>query len=144
MTQDVITKPIDCPHCKGKIDVEIPKPIAKVIIKEEQTQTITENHNHNHQQQEQKPDEHELLANAMPSGVNFARCKDGKCGHKIIKNAKGLTTSFKTCPTCGDNTNSKKAKICKTCGKKPHDEDDWDESDVKIEIDEDAEDDDED
>ena len=138
------TKEVDCPHCKGKIDVEIQRSKPKVIISEREVEKITENHVHEPPKPNMGEHDHDNIAKAMPSGVNFARCKDGNCGHKIIKNAKGLTTSFKTCPTCGDNTNAKKSKICKTCGKKPQNEDDWDESDVKIEIDEDVEDDEED
>ena len=127
------TKEVECPGCKQKIDVEVQRSKPKVVIQEQTTETIKEIHDHSH---EPKPfqDPHKTIAENMPSGVNFTRCKDGNCGHTVIKNAKGLTTEFKTCTNCGDNTNSKKAKICKTCGKKPDEEDDWDESDVKIEI----------
>ena len=140
----------DCPECKKHIkmptlvEFEMPKDnIAKALNvqvsqKPNQVQTMMDTHNHN-QTQEQDP--HQSIAENMPTGVNFARCKDGKCGHTIIKNAKGLTTEFKTCPNCGDNTNSKKSKICKTCGKKPQDENDWDSSDVSIEVEQEDEDD---
>lgn len=129
------TKEVDCPHCKGKIDVEIQRSKPKVIIQEKDTERIIENHVHD-TPKPNEPDPHKTIAENMPSGVNFTRCKDGNCGHRVIKNAKGLTTDFKTCPTCGDNTNSKKSKICKTCGKKPNEDEDWQESDVKIEVEE--------
>lgn len=142
MTTVIEKKEIECPGCKQKIDVEVEKTKPKVIIREETTETHTE-HNHEHTITPPKDDEHDIIAKNMPLGVNFGRCKDGKCGHRVIKNAKGITTDFKTCPNCGDNTNSKKSKICKTCGKKPDDEKDWDESDVKIEVEEDEDEDDE-
>ena len=136
------TKEVDCPHCNGKIDVEIQRSKPKVIIQDNTTEIIKETHTHDTVKPEQV-DPHKTIAENMPSGVNFTRCKDGNCGHKVIKNAKGLTTDFKTCPTCGDNTNSKKSKICKTCGKKPQEDDDWQESDVKIEVEQEEDDDDE-
>ena len=142
MSQDTKTetKEVDCPHCKGKIDVEIQRSKPKVIIQEKETEVIRDNHFHDIPKPNE-PDPHQSIAENMPTGVNFARCKDGKCGHTIIKNAKGLTTEFKTCPNCGDNTNSKKSKICKTCGKKPQDDNDWDSSDVSIEVEQEDEDD---
>ena len=137
----------DCPECKKHIkmptlvEFEMPKDnIAKALNvqvsqKPSQVQTIMDPHNHG--TPEKNP--HESIAENMPTGVNFTRCKDGSCGHSIIKNKKGLTTEFKTCPNCGDNINAKKSKICKTCGKSPQDVSDWEDSEVKIEIPEEEE-----
>ena len=129
------TKEVDCPHCKGKIDVEIQRSKPKVIIQEQQTEVIKENktevHDHTHNQVPAN-DPHMELAKNLPKGWNFATCKDGNCG-KIVRNPNGIETKFKTCPNCKDNTNRKGAKICKTCGKKPDEVEDWEESDVKIE-----------
>ena len=134
MSQDTITenKEVDCPHCKNKFDLEIQRKKPKVtIIEEEKTikDEIHTNHTHN-------PDPHEELAKNLPKGWNFATCKDGNCG-TIVKNPKGLVTDFKTCPNCKDNSNKKTAKICKTCGKKPEDGEEWDESDIDLKIEED-------
>ena len=132
------TKEVDCPHCKGKIDVEIQRSKPKVIIQEKETEIIKENTTHEHTHTLPPTDPHAEMAKHMPKGMNFATCKDGNCG-TIVRNPNGLETSFKTCPNCGDNTNRKGAKICKTCGKKPDSKDEWNESEVKIELEEEEE-----
>lgn len=131
----------DCPECKKHIklptivEFEMPKEnISKaqnVTITEKLPQIQTIQHeNHSHAAPANDP--HIELAKSLPKGWNFATCKDGNCG-TIVRNPNGLETSFKTCPNCGDNTNRKAAKICKTCGKKPDSKDEWNESEVKIE-----------
>ena len=141
----------DCPNCKNHIklptllEFEMPKdnvPKAlNVQVNQKPPQIQTNVESHTHSTPEKNP--HDSIAENMPSGVNFTRCKDGSCGHTIIKNKKGLTTEFKTCPNCGDNTNAKKSKICKTCGKTPETVEDWQESDVKIEVEQEEDEDDE-
>ena len=129
------TKEVDCPHCKGKIDVEIQRSKPKVIIQEKETEIVKENNittHDNHVHPTPANDPHIELAKTLPKGWNFATCKDGKCG-TVVRNPNGIETSFKSCPNCGDNTNRKAAKICKTCGKKPESKEDWNESEVKIE-----------
>lgn len=132
------TKEVECPGCKQKIDVEIQRSKPKVIIQEKETEIVKENNittHENHTHALPANDPHLEMAKNMPKGFNFATCKDGNCG-TIVKNPNGLETSFKTCPNCGDNTNRKAAKICKTCGKKPESKEDWNESEVNIEVEE--------
>ncbi len=117
---EITKKEIDCPHCKGKIDVEIERRKPKVVLKEENTTEIrTENHEHIHEAPKTE-------AHPLPKGVNFGFCKN--CDKKI-KNEKGLTTKFKKCTNCGTNSVPKSSEFCPTCGK---DSDDWDESDINI------------
>ena len=136
---DIIKKPIDCPHCKGKIDVEIEKPRAKVILKEENTEVIKEKtvdvHDHSHSENP-KPDEHQEIANKMPKGMNFAYCTGPDCGKKIT-NAKGITTKFKTCINCKANTVPKSKKYCPTCGMKEDEDNAFEDSEVELEVEED-------
>lgn len=126
-------KEVDCPHCKGKFDVEVQQKKPKVVISEQETilnnqNTVRESqHEHIH-----APDPHLEMAKNLPKGWNFATCKDGNCG-TVVKNPNGLVTEFKTCPNCKDNSNKKSAKVCKTCGKKP-DADEWEDSEIELEL----------
>ena len=131
----------DCPECKKHIklptvvEFEMPKEntqkASNVTITEKlpqvQTQTLIQEHTHTHVN-----DPHIEMAKNLPKGWNFATCKDGNCG-QVVRNPNGIETDFKTCPNCRDNTNRKAAKVCKTCGKKPDNKDEWEESEVKIE-----------
>ena len=135
---EIVKKPFTCPHCQGKAEIEIEKQVPKVIISEKET--VKEEHIHERPQTEQpKPNPHQEIANMLPKGVNFTKCTGEDCGKKI-KNAKGLTTKFKTCTNCGANTVPKGKKYCPTCGKDEDSEEPFDESDVKLEeMDEDEE-----
>lgn len=79
-----------------------------------------------------KEDPHETLSKNMPKGVNFGKCANGNCGIKV-KNAKGITTKYKKCTNCGANTVPKSSDFCPTCGK---DSDEFDESEINIESEE--------
>ena len=129
-------KEIECPNCKGKIDVEVKRKKPQVIIEEQEQNTIKTQIQPSpgiSTHEEPKIDPHEEIAKNLPLGVNFGMCTNGNCENPIIKNPKGMTTKFKACPNCHDNTNRKSAKVCKTCGKKPDEEDDWEDSEVEIE-----------
>ena len=126
-------KEIDCPNCKSKIDVEIHKPKPKVVLTEENKTEIRQENKEIHTHNESKQDPHDTLAQMLPKGVNFGKCANGNCGTKI-KNAKGLTTKFKACPNCRANTVPKNNDYCPTCGKEPEE---WDDSDIELENDED-------
>lgn len=75
---------------------------------------------------------HSQLAELMPGGTNYAKCADGSCGSPLIQNSK-LTKNFKGCTTCGSNAVPKKNEFCPTCGNKPEDPEDWDDSDIDSE-----------
>lgn len=85
-----------------------------------------------HSHDEPKEDPHKLLGEMLPKGVNFGKCANGNCGTKI-KNAKGITTKFKTCPNCRFNGVPKSSSFCPTCGK---DSEEFDDSDIDLETDE--------
>lgn len=129
------TKDITCPGCKANIKVEMAKPKHKVIIEENDTTVMQENRTHDHKHEEPKPDPHDEIARTLPKGVNFARCANGNCMNPKIKNAKGITTKYKACPNCKANTVPKSNEYCPTCGKEPEQED-WEDSEVELEIDE--------
>lgn len=93
----------------------------------QQIQIPKEEHKHDHK------DPHEELGESMPLGMNFGTCENGNCGNPIIKNPKGITKKFKSCPNCSDNTIRKDAKICKTCGHKKELDEDWNDEGVTIE-----------
>lgn len=133
---ETINKEIDCPHCKGKIDVSVERKKPKVIIQEQSTtiEQTKEVHDHSHNDIE-KPDEHAEIANSMQKGNNFAYCTGPDCGKKIV-NAKGIVTKFKKCLNCGANTVPKSKKYCPTCGTKEKEDEPFDESDVNLEVDE--------
>ena len=130
--------PCDKPDCTHPHEMEIDYTEPKIpkasttLLPDTNTSTVqvvAQQSSH----EEPKTDIHDEIAKNLPMGVNCATCANGECG-KIIKNPKGMTTKFKACPNCHDNTNRKSAKVCKTCGKKPEEEEDWEESEVEIEV----------
>lgn len=133
---------IDCPHCKNTVGLNItktkPKPEQKKTVDleipqiEQLSPPVEQSHSH-----EPEPIQfsHDDLSDLMPTGMNFAKCKDGKCG-SMVKNSK-ITKNFKSCPNCESNTVPGKSKFCPTCGKtEPQDiedlEDYWDESEINL------------
>ena len=83
-------------------------------------------------------DPHEELAKIMPRSVNFAKCPNGDCTKGLIKNAKGITRKFKSCPNCKNNSVPKKGDYCPTCGLTDEDlekhNEEWDDSDLDIPV----------
>ena len=142
MSQEGLTiekRIIDCPHCKGKVDVTIEKTMPKVILRDNETKVVDNTVENvtthiTEQSPELKVDHHKMIAESMPKGINFGRCAGENCGKKI-KNAKGLTTKFKTCSNCDRNAVAANKKDCPFCGSKfdPEDEPDIDDIADKIE-----------
>jgi RNA polymerase subunit RPABC4/transcription elongation factor Spt4 len=96
-----------------------------------QVQAMEPKQTHSHAEPQEDP--HEELSKLLPKGINFGKCANGNCGTKF-KNAKGLTKKYKACPGCKTNTVPKSSDFCPTCGKE---DEDWDESDVELEDEED-------
>ena len=132
--------------CQQDINVdvdapEIPTPKATAIPTPRiEMPEITPPHEHNHDQ-EAKPKlalSHTDMAELMPRGMNFAKCKDGNCGLGLIKNSR-VTKKFKGCANCGANTVPEKNDFCPTCGVKESDiveeqrEDLWTASEIDME-----------
>lgn len=140
MTKIIAKLPCDKPDCTHPHEMEIdytepkiPKADVTITASTPAQQTVLV--------QEQKPqnpetqkDHHQMLAESMPKGVNFGRCTGENCNKKI-KNAKGLTTKFKTCSNCDRNAVAANKKDCPFCGSKfdPEDEPDIDDISDKIE-----------
>ena len=96
-------------------------------------QTIPTEHNH------EKKDVHEELAELLPRGQNFGKCANGSCATMVIN--KNPTTKFKACPGCKNNAVPKNNDFCPTCGITENSKkfDEWEESDLEIEQEEDEE-----
>lgn len=123
-----------CGHAH-EVEIEIPeiKPAPASIVAEAVPAPVpeppaTSNHDHSHEIQTN----HKELAELMPGGTNFAKCADGSCGSPLIQNSK-LTKNFKGCTNCGSNAVPKKNEFCPTCGNKPDESDEWEDSDIDSE-----------
>jgi len=88
--------------------------------------------NGNGKEQDQDQDPHMKLQSNLPTGVNFAKCENGDCGHVKLQNPK-QTTSWKSCPTCKNNVIPKTNDYCFNCGIEDRGSQDfWNDSDVEI------------
>ena len=79
-------------------------------------------------------DPHREISQGLPTGINFARCKNGECG-TVVKNANSFTSKYKTCPECKyngipENTVHKDA-LCPSCGR-VHKRDELEDSDIEF------------
>ena len=114
-------KPIDCPHCKGKIEVEIERKPAKVVIQKEEKEIeidkvveaalakrLDAGKAADVMPKEEKPKDDPDI----PSHVAKYHCKG--CGSlHTNKKFKGLPLG--KCDTCGEKFNSKKSGKCPYC-----------------------------
>lgn len=83
----------------------------------------------------QPRDPHREISQGLPTGINFARCKNNECG-TVVKNANSFTSKYRSCPECKfngipENTVHKNA-LCPTCGK-VHEREDLEDSDIELE-----------
>jgi len=117
-----------CEHVhKVKVSNKPPQPKIESITAPAPT-VSEEKHDHSHDLEVN----HNQLAEIMPGGTNFAKCADGSCGNSVIQNSK-LTKKFKKCTNCDSNAVPKKNDFCPTCGNKPEDAEEWDDSEIDSE-----------
>jgi len=94
-------------------------------------QILLSSQTHSH---ERPKDPHVTIGESLPTGINFARCKNGECG-TVVRNANSFTTKYKSCPSCGFNaipeTTSHKDALCPGCGT-IHPRDELEDSDVNL------------
>lgn len=122
-----MNKKIDCPHCSGEIELK-PKEVKTVEIDLSPPEPPKVPHIHTEPPKvPDAPDPHEVLADMLPSGHNFGKCKNGSCVEKV-KNKK-IVTSFKKCSNCGFNGVPESNSFCPVCGQ---DGSEWDESEINI------------
>ena len=112
---DKVQKTFDCPHCKGKVDVEIERKVPKIVFQEESTQKMQQKIEEKSLEQPKKLT-HDELATFIPKGINSMKCPGGDCGHQKIKNPK-QTKKYKSCPHCSANTLPKGSDSCPYCSK---------------------------
>ena len=132
-----------------EFDLEVPEVKPTVQIKPEPQINYTKPQNQIMQApssfmppQEHKHNEkdiHEELSELLPRGQNFGKCANGNCA-TMVKNPNPVT-KFKSCPGCKNNAVPKNNDFCPTCGINENSKkfDEWEESDLEIETEEDEE-----
>ena len=130
-----------------EFDLEVPEIKPTVQIRPEPLinyKMPTQPQSIQYQQQEEpkhehKKDIHEELSELLPRGQNFGKCANDNCA-TMVKNPNPVT-KFKACPGCKNNAVPKNNDFCPTCGITENNKkfDEWEDSDLEIETEEDEE-----